>query len=108
MPETVVNHILRRPNVCGGKACVAGRRVRVMDIAVWHERLSQSADEIVSSIPGLSLSDVYAALAYYYDNREEIEKDIDDEDRIAEAYRSRFPSRLKEKLNDGPDSVLPG
>ena len=31
-------HITRTPGVCGGKACIAGHRIRVQDIYVLHER----------------------------------------------------------------------
>jgi uncharacterized protein (DUF433 family) len=47
----------------------------VQDIVLWHEE-GRSADEIVSDFPQLSLSDVYAALAFYHDNREQIDKDL--------------------------------
>lgn len=85
-------HITKTPGVCGGKACVAGTRVRVMDVVIWHERLGWSADEIVSQIPGVTLSDVHAALAYYFDHREEIEEDIRRNDEIAEQFHAQQPS----------------
>jgi uncharacterized protein (DUF433 family) len=58
---------------------------------LWHERLDLSADEIATEYD-LSLADIYAALAYYYDHREEIDRSIKaDEDFIAE-LRQRIPS----------------
>jgi len=103
MMNIVTEHIAKTPGVCGGKACVAGTRVRVMDIVIWHEHLGWSADEIVSQIPTITLSDVHAALAYYFDNREEIEEDIQRNDEIAEKFRAQYPSKLKEKLSYGAD-----
>jgi uncharacterized protein (DUF433 family) len=103
MMNVVTEHITKTPGVCGGKACVAGTRVRVMDIVIWHEHLGWSADEIVSQIPTITLSDVHAALAYYFDNREEIEEDIQRNDEIAEKFRAQYPSKLKEKLSYGAD-----
>jgi uncharacterized protein (DUF433 family) len=103
MTNVITEHITETPGVCGGKACVAGTRVRVMDIVVWHEHLGWDVDEIVSQIPGITLSDVHAALAYYFDNREEIEEDIRRNDEIAEKYRAQYPSKLKEKLSYGAD-----
>src|SRR5262245_17866659 len=99
MTNVIAEHITKTPGVCGGKACVAGTRVRVMDILIWHEHLGWSADEIVSQIPAVTLSDVHAALAYYFDNREEIEEDIRRNDEIAEKFRAQYPSKLKEKLS---------
>src|SRR5262249_16397969 len=103
MTNVITEHITKTPDVCGGKACVAGTRVRVMDIVVWYEHLGWNADEIVSQIPAVTLSDVHAALAYYFDNREEIEEDIRRNDEIAEKLRAQYPSKLKEKLSHGVD-----
>lgn len=93
-------HVAKVPGVCGGKACVAGTRVRVMDVVIWHERLGWSADQIVSEIPNLTLSDVYAALAYYFDHREEIEEDIRLNDEIAGRLHVQQPSKLPAQLTD--------
>jgi uncharacterized protein (DUF433 family) len=68
MTNVITEHITKTPGVCGGKACVAGTRVRVMDIVIWHEHLGWSADEIVLQIPAITLSDIHAAQAYYFDN----------------------------------------
>jgi uncharacterized protein (DUF433 family) len=91
-------YITKTPGVCGGKACVAGHRIRVMDIVGWHEMRGHCADEIVDVFPGITLAEVHAALAYYFDNREEIEADFRRDREIAESLRSEFPSLLKEKL----------
>ena len=63
---------------------------------IWHERLGLSVDEIATEYR-LSLADVYATLAYYYDHREEIDRSIrEDEEFIAE-LRRQTPSVLREK-----------
>jgi hypothetical protein len=74
-----------------------------MDIAIMYELQGMSPDEIVEQYPSITLSDVHAALAYYYDNTEEIQEDIRRNEEVAEMYRSQFPSKLKEKLNRGRD-----
>jgi uncharacterized protein (DUF433 family) len=56
------DHIQVRPDTAGGKPCIRGRRITVQDIAIWHERLGKSADEIATEYD-LTLADVYAALA---------------------------------------------
>ncbi len=76
MPDVLTHHIVKTPNVCGGRACIAGHRIRVADIVVWHEHRGYATDEIVTLFPGLTLGDVHAALAYYFDNRQEIEADL--------------------------------
>ena len=100
-PDT--ERITRDPGICGGKACIAGHRVRVMDVVIWHELMGKTADEIVSEFPGLMLSDVYAALTYYFDNMDEIREDMRSEDEIAEHFRAKYPSKLKEKLEGAAD-----
>lgn len=103
MAFVITERITRSPDVQGGKACIAGHRIRVMDIVIWHEDLSLSPDEIVAAYPELELSDVHAALAYYFDNVEEIRNDIHRNNELANELRVRFPSRLKEKLLHGAD-----
>lgn len=76
--STIASHIEITPEICGGKPRIAGHRIRVQDIVLWTEE-GRSADEIVSDFPQLNLSDVYAALAFYHDYREEIDKDIRDD-----------------------------
>jgi uncharacterized protein (DUF433 family) len=94
----ITQHIEKTPGLLGGKACIAGHRIRVIDIVVWHEKRAKSADEIVAMFPGITLSDVHAALAYYFDNREEIEADFRGEAQVADGLRAKFPSKLEEKL----------
>jgi uncharacterized protein (DUF433 family) len=91
-------HIEKKPGVCGGKACIAGTRIRVQDIYVWHELQGQSPDEIVSAFPQLTLADVYAALAYYWDNTQEIRQEIAEAESLLQQLRQSQPSPLQEKL----------
>lgn len=98
MAEAITERITKTPGVCGGKACIAGHRVRVMDIAVWYENMGMSADEIVTQIPSITLSDVHAALVYYYDHIEEIREEMRKEDEFIEEFRRQNPSILQIKL----------
>ncbi len=95
--DTVSAHIEVTPGVAGGKPRIAGHRIRVQDVVVWHERLDLSADEIASEY-GLSLADVYAALAYYYDHREDIDRVIRADEEFVAELRKRIPSKLRTKL----------
>jgi uncharacterized protein (DUF433 family) len=74
-PVTEKQHIESSPGVCGGKPRITGHRIRVQDIVLWIEQ-GQSPEEIVSSFPQLSLADVHAALAFYFDNQAQIDADI--------------------------------
>jgi len=68
-------HIIANPGILGGKPHIAGHRISVRDIVIWHEHFGQTPDEISSDYV-LDLAQVYAALAYYFDNREEIDLSI--------------------------------
>ena len=73
MPPVITQHIEMRPSaIHGQKACIAGTRISVQDIYVWHELMGKSPDQIASEYPFLTLAQVHSALAYYYDNAEEI------------------------------------
>jgi uncharacterized protein (DUF433 family) len=95
--DTISSHITMTPGVAGGKPRIAGRRITVQDIMFWHERLSISADEIATEFD-LSLADVYAALAYYYDHREDIDRSIAEDDAFVAALRVNTLSKLRARL----------
>jgi uncharacterized protein (DUF433 family) len=98
MNPTSVNHIESTPGVCGGKPCVAGTRIRVQDIYVWHELQGKTPDEIATEFPQLGLADIHAALAYYWDNREEIDRQMKDAESLVAAMKQKYPSQLRDKL----------
>jgi uncharacterized protein (DUF433 family) len=96
--STTVNnksHISADPTICGGKPCIAGTRIRVQDIYIWHELQGESADEIVSTFPHLSHADVYAALTYFWDHREAITQDMDRTDLMVEQLKQHYQSKLR-------------
>ena len=73
MEPTLTQHIEVRPTRSGAaKAFITGTRVRVQDIVSDHECHGRTPEEIASEYPHISLAQVHAALAYYFDNREEI------------------------------------
>src|SRR5262245_26664598 len=98
MENVIVQHIEKTPGVLGGKARIAGHRVRVLDIVAWHEKRGLSPDEIVALFPGITLADVHAALAYYFDHQQEIEAEFRQEQETAESLKARFPSKVQDKL----------
>jgi uncharacterized protein (DUF433 family) len=102
MENVIAHHITKTPGVCGGRACIAGHRIRVQDIVVWHEKRGYSPDEVVELFDGITLADVHAALAYYFDHREEIEaefrKDREWEDRIKAEIPSKIPPELRKRF----------
>ena len=102
--QPVQIHIARTPGVCGGKPCVSGTRIRVQDIYVWHALQGQSVDEIVSKFPQLTHGGVYAALAYFWDNRAAMLAEMKAGDDLVESLKGRFPSKLRAKLGGRSDA----
>ncbi len=96
----LTQHIEVTPDVCGGKPRIAGHRIKVRDIVIWHQRMGMSPDEIVYHYPTITLADVYAALAYYHDHQEEIRQDIKSSENFAQQLQGNKPS-LVEKLLSG-------
>ena len=87
------------PGICSGKPRIAGHRITVAHIAIWHERLDKRADEIATEYD-LTLADVYAALAYFFDHREEIDQSIQESEEFVKAFRQQTFSKLAEKLQE--------
>jgi uncharacterized protein (DUF433 family) len=106
----VTEHIGVRPGYCGGHPHILGHRIKVKHVAVWHEEMGLSPAEIVGQYPTISLAQVHAALAYYYDHRAEIEAEVVEEDRMLEELKAKQPSileRIKQRQADAPDDPVP-
>ncbi len=93
----VERYIEITPDVAGGKPRIAGHRITVQNIAIWYERMGRTADEIAAEY-NLTLAEVYAALAYYFDHRKEIERSIKEDEAFATALRKQTSSILHTKL----------
>jgi uncharacterized protein (DUF433 family) len=85
--KTVYSHITKELGVCGGKACIDGTRIRVMDI-VSLKRQGYAPEKMLEAYPSLNLAQIYAALSYSYEHPEEIEASFE-EDRSWEAEHER-------------------
>ncbi len=97
--ETVISeHIEITPDVCGGKPRISGHRIKVQDIVIWSEEMGMSPDEILYHYPSITLADVYAALAYYHDHREEIRSQIRADEAFVQEMQAETPSLLQERL----------
>jgi uncharacterized protein (DUF433 family) len=70
-----IEYIATNPEVRGGRPCITGTALRVIDIVMAHLYRGESVDEIALNYH-LSLASVYAALSYYYDHKAELDSDI--------------------------------
>ena len=100
--KTIDEHIEITPGIAGGKPRIIGRRIKEQDIAIWHERLGRSRDEIADE-HGLSLADIHAALTYYFDHRAEIDRDIAEGATFVEELKRRTPSKVAQMLQEHQD-----
>lgn len=99
--ETVlsINLITSNPKVRGGRPCIAGTGLRVSDIVIASVFHDKTPDEIAAAYD-VSLASVYAALAYYYEHKLEIDADI--REQIEKARRLK-----EEYIANGGTTLLP-
>jgi uncharacterized protein (DUF433 family) len=96
-------YIVRKKAVRRGAPVIEGTGIQVMDIAVRYHMLENSPDEILAAYPDLSLSQIYDALSYYYDHKEEMDKEWKDSlEKIGE-MRKGHKSILERKLGKVKD-----
>jgi uncharacterized protein (DUF433 family) len=71
--------IAQSPGVCGGRPRIAGTGVSVRRIAGWYKQ-GLTPEEIADQYGHLTLLQVFAALTYYYANRDEIDAELAEEE----------------------------
>jgi uncharacterized protein (DUF433 family) len=67
--------IVQTPGICGGRPRIAGTRITVQNIAIDFNA-GMKPESIVAERTHLTQAQVYAALAYYYANKEAIDAEI--------------------------------
>lgn len=72
-------HVVRLEGVCGGEPVIDGLRVAVRHVATLHRR-GEAIAEIAEAL-GLTEAQVFHALSYYSDHRDEIDALIAEEER---------------------------
>lgn len=90
MPKVSHPHITSDPKICGGSPIIVGTRFPVRSVVIYVLQHGLIPEELIARFPHLALAQVHDALAYYYDNREEIEKDI--AENTEEVVRQRLSS----------------
>ena len=93
----VIEHIAINPAIRNGRPYILGTTVTVSDVIIAWLYHQKDADGIAGWY-GLSLAEVYAALSYYYQNKDKMDGQIREQIRRAEA--------LKERRAGGQDSPL--
>ena len=69
-------YVTQKKGVCGGKPVIAGTRIPVWAIAGWRAK-GYSAERMQRDIyPHLNLAEIYDALSYYHDHKEDIDRQL--------------------------------
>jgi uncharacterized protein (DUF433 family) len=77
-------HIVRLEGVCGGEPLIDGLRVTVRHVATLHQR-GETIPEIAEAL-GLTEAQVFHALSYFSDHRDEIVSLMDQEEQAHARY----------------------
>ena len=75
--QTTHPHVTKTPGVVGGTACIMGTRFPVRSVVIQILRHGATPEELVRDFPHLSLAQVHDALSYYYDFKDEIDREIE-------------------------------
>lgn len=70
-------YVKKVPGVCGGEPVIAETRFPVRSVVVYILHQGMTPEEMVAQWDYLSLAQIYDALSYYYDHKEEIDKSIE-------------------------------
>jgi len=76
--EIVHPYIASRSDIGAGRPIIAGTRTRVANIVTYYKH-GFSPEELAREFPHLSLSQIHDALSYYYEHRQDIDHEIDEE-----------------------------
>jgi uncharacterized protein (DUF433 family) len=99
-------HVEKRAGVRGGAAVIVGTGVKVLDVAIRYEVMGMTPEEIIVALPHLTLTQVHAALSYYYAHKRQLDKEWKASLKKVARLRAKTPSILEEKL--GPIKNLHG
>lgn len=94
--EREIKHIVREDGVLGGKPHIEGHRIAVHHIAWWYLQ-GVSAEQLAAEYH-LSPAEVHAALVYYYDHQDEIDREIADEAAEHAAHAAADPSPVAQRM----------
>jgi uncharacterized protein (DUF433 family) len=95
-PKLAFEYIVKERVYCSGKAAIGATRVRVNNVVFLHKQ-GKTADEIRVEYPDLTLAQIYAALAYYHDHKDEFEAELAEDEGADERYEQHKAKALAER-----------
>src|SRR5690349_7071880 len=99
MPTIAYPHI----EIKNGVPTIDGTRLKVMHLVI-DQRSGLTPEQMLEAHPFLTLAQIHSALAYYYDNREEIDQEIArrqtlDKQIAREAEKSPLQQKVRDFMN---------
>ncbi len=70
---TAYPHIVRVDGVLGGQPIIEGTRIAVWHIVGYYYKVGMSVEDILAEWDYLQPAQIFSALAYYHDNKAEID-----------------------------------
>ena len=99
-------HIDFKPNNPRQVPKIVGSRIRVEDVKIWYEEMGMSSDEIADSYPTITMADIHAALAYYWDNKEHLDRFYAAEQEWVEEFMREHPGFMPERASEWRRSLM--
>lgn len=94
LPSTIYPHIdLTSPE----SPVIEGTTMKVVELVMAQRAHGWSPAELHFQFPHISMSQIHAALAYYWDHQAELDADIE--------RRSRFVEQVRQAVGDSPVAV---
>jgi uncharacterized protein (DUF433 family) len=97
MSTEIANLLVRTPEICDGRLRIDGTRITVNQIAVLYQQ-GHTAEDLAHEFPHLTLAQIYTALAYYHANRQEIEADLEAEEKENHAEPDALDSQSEREV----------
>ena len=91
------SHIVSDPEIAFGKPRIAGTRFSVKDVVIIH-LMNGMPLELISGEYDLPLASVYAAMSYYYDHKQEMDRAIEESDAFVDEFRAEWERSHKPRL----------
>jgi len=76
---------------------ITGSTMKVVELITSVKAYGWTPEELHENYPHLSMSQIYSALAYYWDNREEIDADME--------RRYQRSEKLRQEVGESPVAV---
>jgi uncharacterized protein (DUF433 family) len=96
--ETRYEHIVLNED---GVPSIAGTTMKVIELVTAQAAHGWSAEELHFQFPYLSLGQIHSALAYYWDHRDELDRDITRRFTMSERLQQQAPvTPLRERLRE--------